>query len=172
LVIEPLNPAIHDRAGFDCGEPVLNEYLKKTARQHAERDVGVTHVATREVGSSEILGYVTLALKTVSRDSLGIKGLARGDYGVVLIAQLAVAKGWQAKGIGKRLLYFALYKAKRLAEEVGTADVALDLLNEQKREYYEKRGFKPLKDNPNRLFISTKEIRKLPLDPRQTHHAD
>ncbi len=165
MVIEPLNPAVHDRASFDCGERALNEYLQKTARQHADRDVGITHVATREVGSPEILGYVTLALKTVSRESLEIRGIPRGDYGVVLIAQLAVAKQWQSKGIGKRLLYFALYKAKQLAEVVGIVGVALDLLNEEKREYYERRGFKPLADDRTRLFISMKEIRQLPLDP-------
>ena len=167
MVIEPLDPKVHDRSGFDCGEPEMNEYLQKTAKQHAERDVGVTHVAVEEVGSPAILGYVTLALKTVERESLTIKNLPRGEFAVALIAQLAVARGWQSKGIGKRLLYFSFYKAykaREMSETFGLIGVALDLLNEDKRKYYEARGFKPLVDDRNRLFISMKEIRQLPLN--------
>ncbi len=144
----------------------MNEYLRKTAKQHAERDVGVTHVAVEEVGSSVILGYVTLALKTVGRDSLEMKHLPRGEFAIALIAQLAVAKEWQSKGIGKRLLFFSLYKAREMSETFGLVGVALDLLNEDKRAYYEERGFKSLPDNRNRLFISMKEIRRLPLNLR------
>ena len=143
----------------------MNEYLRTTARQHAERDVGVTHVAVEEPGSPRMLGYVTLALKTLSRESLAIKGLPQGDYGVALIAQLAVGKEWQGEGIGIRLLYFALHKARELSKTFGLIGVALDLLNEDKRAYYVRRGFKPLPDNPNRLFISMKQIRQLPLNP-------
>ncbi len=164
MVIEPLDPKVHDRSGFDCGEPEMNEYLQKTAKQHAERDVGVTHVAVEEVGSPAILGYVTLALKTVGRELLTIKNLPRGEFAVALIAQLAVAREWQSKGIGKRLLYFSLYKAREMSETIGLIGVALDLLNEDKRKYYEARGFKPLVDDRNRLFISMKEIRQLPLN--------
>ena len=165
MVIEPLDPKLHDRTAFDCGEPVMNKYLQTTARQHAERDVGVTHVAVGDVGPPQILGYVTLALKTLSRENLAIKGLPKGDYGMALIAQLAVGKEWRGKGIGVRLLYFALYKARELSKTFGLIGVALDLLNEDKRAYYVKRGFKPLPDSPNRLFISMKQIRQLPLHP-------
>lgn len=126
----------------------------------------MTHVAVEEVGSSIILGYVTLALKTVGRDSLAMKHLPRGEFAVALIAQLAVAKEWQSKGIGKRLLFFSLYKAREMSETFGLVGVALDLLNEDKRAYYEERGFKSLPDNRNRLFISIKEIRRLPLNLR------
>ena len=37
--------AYHDRKGFDCGSPVLNHFLQQQARQNADRNIGVTHVA-------------------------------------------------------------------------------------------------------------------------------
>jgi len=46
-----------------------------TARQYADRDVGDTHVVVEEEGSARILGFVTLTIKTVSRESLPAKGL-------------------------------------------------------------------------------------------------
>lgn len=37
--------AHHDRVGFDCGEPALNEFLHRLARQQAERGFNRTYVA-------------------------------------------------------------------------------------------------------------------------------
>jgi hypothetical protein len=34
----------HDRSSFDCGEPLLNYYLKKFARQTQDRDGAKTYV--------------------------------------------------------------------------------------------------------------------------------
>lgn len=164
MIIEPLAPR-HDRNSFDCGQPVMNEFLQKTARQYAERDVGVTHVVVAEEGSSRILGYVTLAIKTVSRESLATKGLPRGEFGVALLARLAVDKDFQRHGLGKRMLYFALFKAQQMAETFGLLGVVVDLLNEDARPFYENRGFKPLLDDHHRLYLSMKEIRKLNLAP-------
>lgn len=162
MITEPL-ASHHNRNSFDCGEPVMNEFLQKTARQYAERDIGVTHVVVEEDGSSRILGYVTLAIKTVNREELPNKGLPRGDFGVALLVKLAVDKDYQQHGLGKRLLFFALYKAQQMAETFGLVGVAVDLLNEDVRPFYETRGFKPLLDDTPRLYLSMKEIRKMGL---------
>ncbi len=57
----------HDRAGFDCGEVSLNEFLRQRARQNAERNVGVTHVAVDHAGAVEVRGYYTLLVRSVVR---------------------------------------------------------------------------------------------------------
>lgn len=169
MLIEPLSRH-HDRASFDCGIAALNEFLQKTARQYAERDIGVTHVAVEEEGDPHILGYITLTIKTVVRELLSTKGLPRGTYGVALIGKLATDKNHQGRGIGTRLLYFTLYKAQRVAEDFGLIGVALDLLQEEdseksqaRRDYYLKRGFQPLLDDENRLYLPMSVIRKMNL---------
>lgn len=35
----------HDRAAFDCGEPALNEFLRRHARQNHDRGVAKTFLA-------------------------------------------------------------------------------------------------------------------------------
>ena len=64
---EPL-AAHHNRAGFDCGEPSLNDFLKQRARQNAERNLGVTHVAVAAPGETTILGYYTLLVRSIERE--------------------------------------------------------------------------------------------------------
>jgi len=46
--IEPLR-CDHDRAGFGCGEPALDEYLARFARQNHESGVARTFVAVNNV---------------------------------------------------------------------------------------------------------------------------
>ena len=59
LKIEPLTRD-HDREAFDCGNNELNQYLKKTARQHTEKGISRTFVLVDESRASEILGFFTL----------------------------------------------------------------------------------------------------------------
>lgn len=171
MLIEPLSRR-HDRASFDCGNGTLNDFLQKTARQYADRDIGVTHVVVEDESSPLILGFVTLTIKTISREALLAKGLPRGEYGVALIGQLATDKAWQGQGIGIRLLYFALSKARLAAEDFGLVGVALDLLREpgeseveqqKRRDYYMKCGFQPLLDDGSRLYLPMSVIRKMNL---------
>jgi len=56
LVIEPLDTH-HDRRTFDCGISKMNAFLRQTARQHATKHIGVTHVAVEDVGATRILGF-------------------------------------------------------------------------------------------------------------------
>ncbi len=46
----------HDRAGFDCGVPGLNTFLKATARQHGKKGISRTFVLTD--GSPTILVFL------------------------------------------------------------------------------------------------------------------
>lgn len=172
MVIEPLADH-HDRATFNCGIDRMNSFLRNTAKQHASKDVGVTHVVVENDGDVRILGFVTLTLKPVRREVLpNSKKLPSGDYTVAFIGQLAVDVQYQSKGIGKHLLYFALSKALETSKNFGVMGVALDLLQEEgepaevsekRRKFYEARGFRSLQDDDQRLYISMAAVRGMGL---------
>ena len=167
LVFETLS-SHHDREGFDCGKAPLNDFLKRVARQNADRNIGVTTVVLPESGSSKILGYYTLVVRTVSReivstDMPGGRRLPSGEIGVVLLGRLATATEAQGQGVGKFLLLRAISKVEIASREMGIYGLVLDALDDEARSWYLslKFGFKELSDSPNHLCLPIDTIREL-----------
>lgn len=152
----------HDRQGFDCGHPALNEFLHKQARQNADRNVGVTHVAVENAGDSEILAYYTLVTRALNRDMFPAKKLPRGDIGVVLLGRLAVDNRAKSQGIGRLCVANAMQQVTRAADEIGIYALVLDAIDERARNWYLglNAGFQTLLDDPNHLYIAVETIRR------------
>ncbi|HET6880891.1 MAG TPA: GNAT family N-acetyltransferase [Pirellulales bacterium] len=155
----------HDRSKFDCGQPLLNAWLVERAGQFERKDLSRTFVAVEE-GEAVVLGYYALSTHRVLPGHLPPdedKRLPRLDVSVVLIGRLAVDRGVQGRGLGEHLLMDAFQRIQRLADEVGIRGVEVDAIDESARQFYLKRGFRSLLDDPNHLFLSLDVIRKLTL---------
>lgn len=162
---EPL-AAHHDRASFDCGETSLNEFLHRHARQNAERNLGVTHVAVREPGAAQILGYYTLLVRSIEREEFATaKKLPPGEIGVALLARLAVSVEVQGQGLGTQMLLRAIVQTERAARDLGIHALILHALDERARDWYLGLdfGFEVLTTNPLHLCLSIGKIRQLGL---------
>ena len=59
----------HDRTAFDCGHPVLTEWLKQRAGQFEKRDLCRTYVATGS-GENIVHGYYAIASHRVAHEAL------------------------------------------------------------------------------------------------------
>lgn len=163
---EPLG-AHHDRAGFDCGEASLNEFLKQRARQNAERNLGVTHVAVAARGEAAILGYYTLLVRSIERESFAsAKKLPPGEIGVALLARLAVSQSAQGQGLGTQMILRAITQTERAARDLGIYALVVHALNERAKNWYLGLGFgfELLTDNPLHLCLSIGKIRQLGLN--------
>src|SRR5438128_1894380 len=100
----------HERDIFDCGEPVLDEYLRKFARQNQDRDVGRTYVATLP-GELRVLGYYTISSGSVAFATLpeaDRKRLPRYPVPTVHIGRLAVDRTARGQRLGETLLVYGL----------------------------------------------------------------
>ncbi len=150
----------HDRQGFDCGHPALNDFLHRQARQNADRNLGITHVAVEHAGDSKILAYYTLVTRTINRAILPVKKLPRGDIGVVLLGRLAVDKSARRQGIGRVALANAMEQVARAAHEIGIYALVLDATDEHARTWYLglNAGFQTFLDDPNHLFLPVDTI--------------
>ena len=156
----------HDRSAFDCGQPLLDEWLSDRAGQFDRRDLSRTFVATRP-NEFIVRGYYALSTHRVVHDALPIgeaRALPRLDVPVVLIGRLAVDRGVQGQGLGGMLLIDALRRSVQISAEVGIRAVEVDAIDEAARRFYLKFGFRPLLDDPRHLFLPLHEIRKLGLD--------
>ena len=157
----------HDRSVFDCGQSVLNEWLKDRAGQFDRRDLSRTFVATRPA-EVLVIGYYAISTHRVIYDVLPAgesKGLPRLDVPVVLLGRLAVDQSVQGQGLGALLLVDALRRSLQIADQVGIRAVEVDALDESARNFYLKFGFRSLLDDPRHLFLPMHEIRKLKLEP-------
>ena len=142
----------------------LNEFLKQRARQNAERNLGVTHVAVAAPGDSVVLGYYTLLVRSIERESLaGGKKLPRGEIGVALLARLAVSQVAQGRGLGTQMLLRAIVQTERAARDLGIHALILHALDERAKAWYLGLdfGFELLTDDPLHLCLSIGKIRQL-----------
>lgn len=155
--------AHHDRPSFDCGKPVLNQFLQRQARQNADRNVGITHIAVAEVGDADILAYYTLLTRVVAAEIIPSTKLPSGEIGVVLLGRLAVDRAAQGQGLGRLCLLRAITQVERAAQDIGIYALVLDALDEEARAWYLSLafGFEPLRDDPNHLYLAVETIRQL-----------
>lgn len=146
----------HDRNSFDCGEPELNEFLKKHARQSHERGAAKTFVAVDKADSKTILGFYSLcpaALEYTRTPAIVRKGLARHDVPVFRLARLAVSHAVQGQGLGGQLILAAGRRCLLAAAEVGGVALLIDAKNERVASWYSSYGAIPLPDNPLCLLL-------------------
>lgn len=156
--VEPLSKK-HDRDSFDCGEESLNLFLKRFARQNAEKGLGRTFVAVKG-DNPKICGYYTL-----SSNSFGYEivpdNLPRYPVPVVHLGRLAVDKSAQGERLGQALLFHAFERSVSVAEQLGIYAVEVYALNEDARQFYLRFGLTELKDDRLHLYISIRQIKKI-----------
>ena len=159
--IEPLDPAKHDRSGFDCGVPALNDYLARQANQDRRRSAAGCWVLTEAGKPGRILGYYTLASEAIDAVDLPEipKRISRKlppyrRFGTALIGRLAVTASAQAQGIGRRLLFDAITRC--LASEIPFAVVVVDPKDDRATSWYSQFGFRLI--NARRMAITLTEL--------------
>ena len=101
----------HDRADFDCGEPALNAFLQRFARQQSDKDFSRTYVATAQ-GNNKIDGYYAISSASVDfKNWPTAMHLPRYPVPVALLGRLAVDLRAQGQGVGQALLQHAMQRA-------------------------------------------------------------
>lgn len=156
----------HDRGAFSCGIEDLDTYLQRYASQNEKAGVSQHFVAVSKAGDSKVLGYYALSAGSVSfevvPDELK-KRLPRYPIPVAHMGRLAVDQSMQGKGLGIDMLIDALARIARVSDEVGIHAVEVVAINPAAKQFYLKYGFTELNDDPYRLYMSMKTVRKLGL---------
>jgi GNAT superfamily N-acetyltransferase len=153
----------HDRAGFGCGEPALDEYLARFARQNHESGVARTFVAVSDVEPARILGYYSLTAGAIDKANLPPSARRFPNFPVPMarLARLAVDRSQQGKRLGEHLLLDALARCVRVADDLGIAVVIIDAKHDQAKAFYLRYGFKTLPDQPLTLWLLLPTLREV-----------
>lgn len=152
----------HDRKSFDCGDQKLNEFLQKTARQHAERGISRTFVLVDGDSPKTILGYYTLTVCEVLPGKIADSRLQSYPHPMpaAKLARLAICADNQKNGFGQNLLFNAMERSAQISENVGLVGVFVDVKDDKVASYYAKFGFIPTENNPLVLYLPIATIRQ------------
>ena len=156
----PLDRA-HDRKAFDCGEPALNDYLKKFARQNHESGGAKTFVAVEASAPTTILGYYTLSPASIDyarTPAVVRRDLGRYEVPVYRLGRLAVGASVQGRGLGGGLLLAAGRRCLAVAVEVGGVALLIDAKSDRVATWYESFGAVRLDDAPLTLLLPLKTV--------------
>jgi GNAT superfamily N-acetyltransferase len=141
----------HEVKKFDCGNNELNLFLQTTAGQHQRKFISKTYILVDDEAPTEVMGFYTIAVRRmVSKDDLPpamARKLPREVPGFSL-ARLAVRDDLKGQGHGEYLLYHALDRAARVANEIGGYAIFVDAKDEKAAAFYKQYGFAAFPDNP------------------------
>ena len=152
--------AHHQRAGFDCGEPALNEFLQRQAGQLGRKGFGKTYVALAADGL-RVTGFVTLSAGQAQTHSLPAHlKLPRYPVPILRLGRLAVDRSAQGQGTGQQLMAFALQLALDFSKNVGLYAVVIDAKHDQIKAYYQAMGFQATLDDPLCLYLPLSVLEK------------
>ena len=117
----PLEPAIHDRQGFECRVPALNKYLHRFAEQHRRRGISSIYVLAESAQPERILAYCTLSAAEVDGQRLAEaerKKLPRYPVPCFRMGRLAGRTDQRGTGLGKLLLGCAVDRCLKAGQQV------------------------------------------------------
>jgi GNAT superfamily N-acetyltransferase len=152
----PLDPAVHDRAGFDCGVQELNEYLQRYADQHRRRGVSSVYVLVDAAAPGHVLGYYTLSAAQVDASHLSEadrKKLPRYPVPCFRMGRLASRFDRRGEGLGKLLVACAVDRCLRARQQVAAFALIVDAKDDRAKAFYEHYGFTAFAGQPRTLYL-------------------
>lgn len=155
---ERLSPA-HELDTFACGNPLLDDWLKKRALANNGRtsQTFVIHI------DNVVIGYYSLVAGSLSRDEAP-KKLGRNSVDpipVLLLGRLAIDVRHHGEGLGSDLLRDALLRSLRIAEDVGVRAVLAHAIDDDAVSFYKKYGFIESPIRPRTLMLPLEAAAKL-----------
>lgn len=153
----------YDKSGFNCGYSLLDDYIKKQAKQDVNRDLSACFVLVDD--KNIVKGYYTLSANSIKRDDFP-EPLQRklppsyNDIPTILLGRLAIDETVKGNGYGEILLIDALTRSLKISESLGTIAVIVDPIDEKAQGFYAKYGF-ILLPTSGKMFLPMKTIKDI-----------
>ena len=149
---QPLTAA-HRTDEFECGEGVLDEWLKRRAMANQLTGASRTFVVTDQ--GLRIHGYYAMAAGAVSHQTAtsSMRRNMPDPVPVMVLARLAVDRRTQGIKLGAALLQDALNRAVVVSQNAGVRALLVHAIHDQARQFYEHYGFRVSPAHPMTLML-------------------
>lgn len=129
----PLTTA-HDVTQFDCGVPVLNDWLKQRALKNESR-FSRTYVVC---DGNAVVAYFCIAAGSVERAAAPgkVRRNAPDVVPVSVIGRLAVSRAYAGRGLGADILSDALRRIAVASQSIGIGAVLVQAKDDDAKRFY------------------------------------
>lgn len=137
-----------DRLKFNCGNSILNNYLKTQIAQDVARKANVPLLSVNS--EHEVIGFYTLSSSAVNFDSFPSrlkKKIAPYPVSVARIGRLAVDNSSKGLGLGRDLLFHAIDRVEQILTKIGIRAIVVDAIDPNAEKFYLKYGFEYLQNS-------------------------
>lgn len=148
--------ATHLLDGFNCGEPSLDDWLRRRALTNHLNGASRTFVVVDP--DQCVFGYYALAAGAVTHQDAtsAIRRNMPDPVPVMVLARLAVDARAQGIKLGAALLQDAVTRVRSVAENAGVRALLVQALNERAKQFYEYYGFRASPVHPMTLMLPLK----------------
>lgn len=151
--------ADHDISSFDCGEPELNEWLRRRALKNEEEGASRTYVVCAR---QRVAGFYCLANGAVTRaEATGkVRRNMPNPIPVMIIGRLAVDRSHHGQGIGRGMVRDAILRTLQAAGIAGIRAILIHAKSAEAKAFYERLGFASSPVDPMTLMITIAEAKR------------
>ena len=149
---EPLSIG-HRIEAFDCGEPVLDDWLRKRALGNQSSGASRTFVVAD--ASGRVMGYYALAAGAVAHETAtsAVRRNMPDPVPVLVLGRLAVDRQAQGIKLGASLLQDAVKRAIGVSADAGIRALLVHALSEPAKQFYLHYGFQASTLHPMTLMM-------------------
>jgi len=148
--------ATHAVESFDCGETVLNDWLKKRALKNENSGASRTFVVCQD---NHVVGYYVLATGSIMHKEAPSK-VRRNmpePVPVMVLGRLAVSKHMHSAGVGRGLLKDAILRTLGVSKQAGIKALLVHAISDAAHKFYRQCGFMESPLDPMVLMITLKD---------------
>ena len=155
----------HYLNNFSCHIQDLEDFLKEDALVQQKEGVNITYLWLSNADKT-ILSYVTICTDSINlhgekREEMHQIGIGYKSLPAIKIARMAVHKNFVRRGIGSRMIAFAINIGIEISNQVGCRFLTLEAKNtpnipevQKPVHFYKKLGFQILKERkPNADYV-------------------
>lgn len=156
---QPLT-ATHILDGFACGEPSLDDWLKRRAMTNQLSGASRTFVVTGQDG--QVHGYYAMAAGAVSHQiaTNRVRRNMPDPVPVIVLARLAIDRRAQGLELGAALLQDAVNRAVAVSQNAGVRALLVHALHDRAKRFYEHFGFQESPHHPLTLMLRLNAVKR------------
>ena len=144
-----------DADGFDCGLPVVNDWLRNQLRNAGKQHTAVAYATFCDGAPA---GFYTLGAYSIGHAEANgwLRRNSPDPIPAILLGMLGVAMRYQTMHVGAQLLRDAAMRAMGAAEIVGAKALLVEPASDRATRFYEHYGFRHI-ERSGRMFIPLRQ---------------